>query len=399
LTDGSQRPSSQPNQLQGRARIAIDAPQSAAKCAPNLQGTSAMAAGPTVSLQTHDYSLVGPTSREAMQQRYHSAEWYKSPVPRARLKELMKRSDGPAIRDTLIWILAFLVNGGLAVALYPSWWSVPFFLAYGVLYGSSTDSRWHECGHRTAFRTQWMNDWVYQIACFMIMRNPTGWRWSHTRHHTDTIIVGLDPEIAVMRPAVIARVIGMFFAIPQVIAGIKRLFTNASGRLDPEEAVFIPHSEARKVILVARIWLVIHSAVIAAGIAWQSWLPMLLIGPLPTMYGAWLHVITGLTQHAGLAENVLDHRLNCRTVYMNPVVRFIYWNMNYHVEHHMFPMVPYHALPELHKETKDDTPPPYPNLWAAYKEIIPAVLRQVREPGYSVSRPLPPRKPMPAAAE
>jgi Na+-transporting NADH:ubiquinone oxidoreductase subunit F len=42
---------------------------------------------------------------------------------------------------------------------------------------------------------------------------------------------------------------------------------------------------------------------------------------------------------------VLDHRLNCRTVYMNPIHRFLYWNMNYHVEHHMFPLVPYHALP------------------------------------------------------
>ena len=55
--------------------------------------------------------------------------------------------------------------------------------------------------------------------------------------------------------------------------------------------------------------------------------------------------MTGLLQHGGLAEDVLDHRLNSRTVYMNPVSRWIYWNMNYHVEHHMFPMVPYHALP------------------------------------------------------
>ena len=41
--------------------------------------------------------------------------------------------------------------------------------------------------------TRWMNDAVYQIACFMIMRNPVTWRWSHTRHHTDTIIVGARP--------------------------------------------------------------------------------------------------------------------------------------------------------------------------------------------------------------
>ena len=41
-----------------------------------------------------------------------------------------------------------------------------------------------------------MNDVVYNIACFMIFREPTVWRWSHARHHTDTIIVGRDPEIA-----------------------------------------------------------------------------------------------------------------------------------------------------------------------------------------------------------
>ena len=111
---------------------------------------------------------------------------------------------------------------------------------------------------------------------------------------------------------------------------------------------------------------------------------------LPSFYGAWLHIITGLTQHAGLAEDVLDHRLNCRTVYMNPIIRFLYWNMNYHVEHHMFPMVPYHALPDLHAEMKDDTPTPYPSILAAYREIIPALIHQVRQPGFYVVRQLPP---------
>ena len=40
-------------------------------------------------------------------------------------------------------------------------------------------------------------------------------------------------------------------------------------------------------------------------------------------------MIYALTQHAGLAENVLDHRKNCRTIYMNRVHRFLYWNMDY----------------------------------------------------------------------
>jgi len=100
-------------------------------------------------------------------------------------------------------------------------------------------------------------------------------------------------------------------------------------------------------------------------------------------------VIFGLTQHAGLAENVLDHRLNCRTVCMNPVFRFMYWNMNYHLEHHMFPMVPYHALPALHEEMKADTPKPYSGIVQACREIIPAILRLVNDPAYFVKRKLP----------
>ena len=73
---------------------------------------------------------------------------------------------------------------------------------------------------------------------------------------------------------------------------------------------------------------------------------------------------------------------------MNPVCRFLYWNMNYHVEHHMFPMVPYHALPALHEEI-GRLPAPYPSLLAAYREIVPTLLRQMREPGYFVQRELP----------
>ena len=343
----------------------------------------------TAEVTWRDYSLVGSETRKAEELGLASAQWYHCPIPRKRLKELMQRSDSPAIRDTITWFAAFFVTGGLAWYSWPSWWALPFFIAYGVLYGSSTDSRWHECGHRTAFRTAWMNDVVYQIACFMIMRNPTAWRWSHTRHHTDTIIVGRDPEIALMRPTMILKVIGMFFAIPQTIASTRKMLVYASGRIPDEEQTFIPEMERPKAVLVARIWVGIHLAVIALALATHSILPMLFVGPLPTMDGAWVHVMTGLTQHGGLAEDVLDHRLNSRTVYMNPVLRFLYWNMNYHIEHHMFPMVPYHALPTLHEEMKPYCPPASRSVFAAYCEIIPAIIRQIKDPAYVIERKLP----------
>jgi fatty acid desaturase len=102
-----------------------------------------------------------------------------------------------------------------------------------------------------------------------------------------------------------------------------------------------------------------------------------------------LGVFFSTTQHAGLAEDVLDHRLNSRTVYMNPVFRFLYWNMNYHLEHHLFPTVPFHALPRLHEAAKRHCPAPYTSCWAAYREILPALLRQRTDAGWCVLRPLP----------
>ncbi|MDP9136744.1 MAG: fatty acid desaturase family protein [Pseudomonadota bacterium] len=336
-----------------------------------------------------DYSLVGEDTRLAEERGLASAKWYQCPIPRKRLKELMQRRDGPAIRDTIIWFGVMLGSGALAGYFWGSWWCVPFFAVYGILYGSSTDSRWHECGHGTAFKTRWMNDAIYHIACYMIMREPTVWRWSHTRHHTDTIIVGRDPEIAVPRPPDLPGIFLNLFALRNSWAAIGKILLHTTGRLTPEERTFIPEMERDKVYLVARIWTLIFAAVIVACLSTGSILPAMFVG-LPTLYGAPLVIIFGLTQHAGLAEDVLDHRLNARTVYLNPVFRFLYWNMNYHIEHHMFPMVPYHALPALHQELKPDMPPAYRGLWEAYREIIPALIRQQRDPAWHVERKLPP---------
>ncbi|ANK75800.1 fatty acid desaturase (plasmid) [Ensifer adhaerens] len=335
-----------------------------------------------------DYSLLGRDAQAAVASGLSAAEWYHTDIPRKQMKELMKREDGPAIRDTAIWLGCLVLFGALGITFWGTWWAVPFFLAYGVLYGSASDSRWHECGHGTAFKTMWMNDAVYQIACFMIMRNPVTWRWSHTRHHTDTVIVGRDPEIAVMRPPDLLRLVLNFFGVLDVWHAMIDMVRNTFGIISAEEATFIPEMEQPKAILVARIWFAIYAATIAACFYLGSILPLMLIG-LPRLYGAWHHVLTGLLQHGGLADNVTDHRLNSRTVYMNPVSRFVYWNMNYHVEHHMFPMVPYHALPKLHAMIKHDLPEPNPSMLDGYREMIPAFLRQLRNEDYFLKRKLP----------
>jgi MocE subfamily Rieske [2Fe-2S] domain protein len=311
------------------------------------------------------------------------------------MRALLERRDGPAIRDTILWFALIIGLGYATYALWGTWWAILTYLPYAVLYASTSDSRWHEAGHGTAFRTDWMNNALYEVSSFMVMRESVLWRWSHTRHHSDTIIVGRDPEIAVPRPPDLGAIALSFFDIGTYRAYFKGVILHSLGRMTAGERTFVPESEFRRIYARARIYLAIYATVIATAVATHSVLPILYIG-LANLFGSWLMVIYGLTQHAGLAENVLDHRLNCRTVYMDPVHRYLYWNMNYHVDHHMFPLVPYHALPRLHALIKDDCPEPYPGIISAWREIVPTILRQTKDPAYHVKRRLPEPKARPS---
>jgi len=342
-----------------------------------------IASGPPAGL---DYSLTGVNATLAVEKGLAEADWYQCFVPREAMRGLLERRDGPAIRDTLLWFALILASGYGTYALWGTWWAILPYLVYCALYSATSDSRWHESGHGTAFKTDWMNNALYEVASFMVKREATVWRWSHTRHHSDTTIVGRDPEILAPRPPNIKGFILSFFCVHPDYP--KRILLHAFGRMRADERTYIPESEFPKVYRRARIYVLIYAGSIVLSVYLRSILPVLFIC-LPNLFGTWLLYVYAGTQHAGLAENVLDHRLNCRTVYMNPVNRYLYWNMNYHVEHHMFPLVPYHALPRLHAAVKDDMPPPYPGILAAWREIIPAVRRQMKDYSYHVKRRLP----------
>ncbi len=341
-----------------------------------------------VPLSKRDYSITGPERASAEAHGLVSADWYRSPVPRSLLKELVVKRNFPAARDTAAWLALLLVSGYIAHRTYGTWWALPAFAFYGTMYGSVSDARWHECSHRTAFKSQRTNDIIYNVASFMAFREPVSWRWSHARHHTDTIIVGSDPEIAVPRPTSLLVILSECFCMRSAPGEMRKIARGCVGRVGAQEADYVPRDEFPKVIWSSRVFVAIWVGVIGLSVATKSIEPLLLVG-LPSFYGRWLLVLFGLTQHAGLAEDVLDHRMNTRTITMGPILRFLYWNMNFHIEHHMFPTVPYHALPRLHDLVKDDMPPVYDGLRGAYREIIPALRRQAKDPTYFVPRILP----------
>jgi len=242
---------------------------------------------------SRDYSLQGPDAKHAIETGLAAADWYHTEIARKVMKSLMQRCDQPALRDTFILFTSMIILAAIAIKLMPSLWSIPFWLAYGVLYGSAMDSRWHECGHGTAFKTRKYNDYVYEIASFCMIRNPIEWRWSHARHHTDTAIVGRDPEIAIMRPVKFILIFLAFSGVRDALTGIKKMFGYATGHIDPEVATFVPPQEKRKAFFTARVWVTVYFSTMLAALAFNSWIPILLIGT-PRIYGAWHHVMTGL---------------------------------------------------------------------------------------------------------
>ena len=330
-----------------------------------------------------DYGLTGADSQRAVERGLADAQWYRPPIDPDRLRELTVRTNGRAAGDVALW-LAVLVGGGvLAYLSLGTWWALLAFAVYGALYGASSDPRWHECGHGTAFRSRRANDVVYVFASFMLLREPTLWRWSHVRHHSDTIIVGRDPEILFTRPFRVRNVVPNLFNLVNGPKMLWRMARHAAGSIDDEARDFVPEDELRRVVWEARAFLGVLAGVVVWSIAAGSIVPLLFVG-LPSFYGAWWLWFFGTTQHAGLREDVLDHRLNTRTVYMNPVLRFLYLNMNYHLEHHLFPTVPYHALPALHREVADHLPRPNTSVRDAYREIFDALAHQRHDPDWQI---------------
>jgi Na+-transporting NADH:ubiquinone oxidoreductase subunit F len=345
-----------------------------------------------------DYGLTGSDSRRAVELGLADAQWYRPPIDAERLQALTTRGDGRAARDVVLWLALLIGTGTLAWLSIWSWWSIPAFALYGTLYGSSADARWHECGHGTAFRSRWANDAVYYIASFMLLREPTLWRWSHVRHHSDTIIVGRDPEVLLPRPFRWRAVLPNLLNLVNGPKMLWRMVRHAAGSIDDEARDFVPADELRRLVWEARAFLAVLGGVVAWSITAGSIAPLLFVG-LPSFYGAWMLWFFATTQHAGLREDVLDHRLNTRTVYMNPVLRFLYLNMNYHLEHHLFPTVPYHALPALHREVADHLPPANTSVLDAYREIVNALRHQRHDPDWEIPDRVVPNTASPGASD
>ena len=318
--------------------------------------------------------------------------WFRAEIDKKTLKELSKRSDYEGWKHMIILTISLAVFGSLCVYFWGTWWFIPVYLAYCTLHGGA-DAVWHECGHRTAFRTRKLNDFFYIIGSFMNNFEPVRWRWSHSLHHSYT--ASIDPhdyeteEMIYAEKTMFRYLFGfipgsLFFYIHKTL--YVEIIKHALGIRTKVMNDCIPEDKITKCINSSRIYVLIWLSIIVFSIYIQSLLPIFLF-LVPSFFRS-LNGVWGMTQHTGLQGNVKDHRFTTRSVSLNPIFSFIYWKMEYHVEHHMFPMLPSYNLPKLYEVIKDQVPKPK-TLFTTHKDIFCAIIKRKKNPDYFIPVELP----------
>src|SRR5262245_52830023 len=63
--------------------------------------------------------------------------WFSPPIDRKTFKQLIKRTDAVALRHFGLWLALLVASGIAAFFTWGTWWCVPFFAVYGVLYAAA----------------------------------------------------------------------------------------------------------------------------------------------------------------------------------------------------------------------------------------------------------------------
>ena len=266
----------------------------------------------------------------------------------AELGRLSRRSDAQGLARIAIH-LALIAGGAVLVAMTRGTaWVLPAMLLLG-WFLVALFAPVHESVHYTAFKTRRLNLVVGWIASVPTLINATFYRLYHYAHHRHTQDLQRDPELAGPPPRslwqYVQRISGW---------GYYRSRVEFFGRIlrgDWRDMPYIPERERTAVRRSVAAMLAIVAFVFAA---W-SWLD-------PA--GPWLYWIgpVALAQPILRAMQLSEHTLcsnddngltNTRSTLTNRLVHLVHWNMPYHAEHHLYPSIPFHLLPQAHREIGD----------------------------------------------
>ncbi|BCG95936.1 fatty acid desaturase family protein [Mesorhizobium sp. 131-2-1] len=254
---------------------------------------------------------------------------------------LTGKSDGPGLIQFAAHFGAILLLGGLIAAKVPFW--PLLMLPQGILI-VFLFTLLHETVHRTAFETQRLNDAVARL-CSLAIALPADWfRYFHFAHHRFTQDPDNDPELAFPKPETLRQYVVHVSGLPVWWAHFKTLYSNASGG---SQESYVPPKGRPKVRAEARAMIALYAAVLLLAF-WFKATVLLYVWIVPALLGQPFLRLYLLAEH-GRCPMVANMLENTRTTLTNWLVRKVAWNMPFHAEHHAYPGVPFHQLPEFHR--------------------------------------------------
>jgi len=313
-----------------------------------------------------------------MENTISQKKYYRTKIDSKALKSLHEKNEFQA------WIrclghIAIVAGAGFSFVLFVArgnlLLAVISLITYGITFsflgwvGAS-----HELQHNSVFRNRLANEvWLY-FFCLLSWTNPFYFRRTHASHHMHTLDSHLDGEV---KTTICRKMLNIILTstidIPRFIRGLRMHMLNARGIVPnknsacqfPMQGVNSMHS----LTLFARILLFFHLSILLVSIITGLWEGILLFTLGAFICNAPANMLA-TAQHCGMKSDVLDYRESTRTIILNPLLSFLYWNMNYHVEHHMYPGVPCYNLPRLHKIISSDLKEPACGLLSVFQIIL-----------------------------
>jgi fatty acid desaturase len=284
-------------------------------------------------------------------------------IDKKELKALSARSDAKGLLRFASHLVALTATGALIALGLGTSWLVPALVLHGVVL-VFLFAPLHETIHYTAFRNRRLNQAVAWL-CGMVLALPPGFFHTfHFAHHRDTQDPARDPELVRPKPRSLADYLVVLSGLPYWRERIGTTLRHALGRVDEP---FVPARRRMAVAAEARVLLAIYGLVAAASVVLES--PAALLYWLaPVVLGQPALRVFLLAEHTGcpLVPGMLE---NSRTTPSNALVRWLTWNMGFHAEHHAYPALPFHALPQAHERLKDRITIQAPGYLAAHRQI------------------------------
>lgn len=274
------------------------------------------------------------------------------PLSPAMLRALSARSDVRGAVRTASHYGAVAIFGTLIVSIastYGPAWALPLIVVQG-FFVAFLFMVVHETAHKTAFRSRVLNLAVGNLSAFTIALPYEYYCLFHWDHHRYTQDPDKDPELIVgPKPDSDAQLAIAYSGLTQVAGRVRLMLGHAlTGKVS---VPWIPESKRDDVVREARLYtagyalLLVVSLVLNTAVLLWVWILPLLVGQLilrPYLY----------SEHTG-CERTRSAFDNTRTTYTGMFVKWFAWNMPYHVEHHAYPSVPFHALPKLNRLVAD----------------------------------------------